>query len=201
MFSFVFDKKSLTLLLAGLLIAGGLLFFAGLLVGVSQGLPTGTAVAYVRPVPAKQQPCPEPIVPKLSPEPAPAPAAPLVEEPAPEPQIAEEEPSPPVPAIEKPEPEPRPVLAAYHEPEPVAEGRFSVQVGAFRSKENTEVVIRELESRGYQPYVVERTTAKRRVLHTVRIGRYADRGEALRAAAEFRNREKMSAIVERAGSS
>ncbi|HEX7184907.1 MAG TPA: SPOR domain-containing protein [Thermoanaerobaculia bacterium] len=198
MFSFVFDKKSLTLLLAGLLIAGGLLFFAGLLVGVSQGLPTGTAVAYVRPVPAKQpEPCVEPIVP----EPAPAPAAPLVEEPAPEPQIAEKEPPPPVPAIEKPEPEPRPVLAAYHEPEPVTEGRFSVQVGAFRSKENSEAVIRELESRGYQPYVVERTTATRRVLHTVRIGRYADRREALRAAAEFRNREKMSAIVERVGSS
>lgn len=199
MFSFVFDKKSLTLLLAGLLIAGGLLFFAGLLVGVNQGLPTGTAVAYVRPVPAKQQPCPEPI----RPEPAPAPAAPPIEEPAPAPQIAEEEPPPPAPAIEKPEPEPQPqpVLAAYREPEPKpkAEGDFSVQVGAFRSKENSEAVIRELEGRGYQPYVVQRTTSKRRVLHTVRIGRYADRGEALRAAAEFRDREKMSAIVERVG--
>jgi hypothetical protein len=35
----------------------------------------------------------------------------------------------------------------------------------------------------------------------VRIGRYADRGEALRAASEFREREKMAAIVERVGSS
>lgn len=194
MFSFVFDKKSLTLLLAGLVTAGGLLFFAGLLVGVSQGLPTGTPAAYVRPVPAKQRPCPEP-----EPAPAPlAPAAPLVEEPAPEPQIAEEEP-PPVPVMERPEPEPRAVMAAYEEPEPVEAGGFSVQVGAFRSRENSEAVIRELESRGYQPYVVERTTSKRRVLHTVRIGRYADRGEALRAAAEFRQREKMAAIVERVG--
>ena len=196
MFSFVFDKKSLTLLLAGLVTAGGLLFFAGLLVGVSQGLPTGAAVAYVRPVPAKQpEPCPEPVVPKLGPEPAPAPAAPPIEEPAPAPPIAEEEPPPAV----VDEPEPRPVVAAYREPELKAEGSFSVQVGAFRSRENSEAVIRELESRGYQPYVIQRTTGKRRVLHTVRIGRYADRGEALRAASEFREREKMAAIVERVG--
>jgi DedD protein len=194
MFNFVFDKRSLTLLLAGLTVAGGLLFFAGLLVGVNLGLPAHQEAAYVpRPLPAiaakfEPRPCPEPAVPVQ--KPAPQPAAPAPEpEPSPEP-IAEQEPPPPLPEpAAKPAP-PRIVPASYQK----ASGKFSVQVGAFSQKENADAVMRDLESRGYQPYVVE-MPGSRKVLHGVRIGRYADRAEALRAASEFREREKMSAIV------
>ncbi len=191
MFNFVFDKRSFTLLLAGLTMAGGLLFFAGLLVGVNWGLPSGSQAVYTPPpVPVKNEPCPEP---------QPAAPAPLRVEPAPEPppQVAEE---PPPPVLE----EPRIQTAALRVPaplepvEPVEEaGRYTIQVGAFRSKENSEAAVRDLESRGYDPFVVPMTTRKRNVLHTVRIGRYPTRQEALQAAADLRDREKLDTIIQR----
>jgi cell division septation protein DedD len=71
-----------------------------------------------------------------------------------------------------------------------------VQVGAFSQKENSDAVVRELESHGYQPYVVVMPGRHSR-LHTVRIGRYADRREALQAATELRRRANISGIVQR----
>jgi cell division septation protein DedD len=73
-------------------------------------------------------------------------------------------------------------------------GAFSVQVGAFSQKENSDAVVRDLESRGYQPYVVV-MPGRRARLHTVRIGRFAGRREAQQAAAELRQRANMSGIV------
>ena len=180
MFNFVFDKRSFALLIAGLTLAGGLLFFAGLLVGVNFGLPTGTQAVYTPPVLVKD-PCPEP----QPAAPAPLPARP---EPEPSPQVAEEEP-PPVPE--------EPPVQVASLPEPAEEGAYSVQVGAFRSKENSDAVVRDLESRGYDPFVVPLTTRKRNVLHTVRIGQYTTRQEALQAAADLREREKLDTIIQR----
>jgi len=183
MFNFVFDKKSFALLIAGLTLAGGLLFFAGLLVGVNSGLPIGSQVAYTPPVPVKN-PCPEP---------QPAAPAPVRPEPEPAPQVVRQEPPPPVE-------EPPPVQTASlpePEPEPAETGPYSVQVGAFRSKENSDAVVRDLESRGYDPFVVPMTTRRRSVLHTVRIGRYTTREEALQAAADLREREKLDTIIQR----
>jgi DedD protein len=198
MFNFVFDKRSLTLLLAGLTVAGGLLFFAGLLVGVNLGLPGfRQEAAYLpRPVPAtpvKAQPCPEPnapitpIVPAdIKPEPAPVPVAP---EPAPAPpvQVAEmaEEPPAPLPQIAEP-PAPRAVQAALR---PRGDRAFSVQVGAFRVKENSDAVVEELKSRGYEPWV--ETAGSLRI---VRVGRFVERGEAQRVASALKN-ENMEAVV------
>jgi DedD protein len=185
MFNFVFDKKSFALLIAGLTLAGGLLFFAGLLVGVNFGLPTGSQVVYTPPVLAKD-PCPEP----QPTAPAPAPVRP---EPTPAPQVARQEPPPP--PVEEPPP---PVqTASFPEPEPVEKGAYSVQVGAYRSKENSDAAVRDLESRGYDPFVVPMTTRRRSVLHTVRIGRYTTRQEALQAAADLREREKLDTIIQR----
>lgn len=184
MFNFVFDKKSFTLLIAGLTLAGGLLFFAGLLVGVNSGLPTGSQVAYTPPVLVKD-PCPEP---------QPAAPAPVRPEPEPAPQVARQEPPPVI------EEEPPPVQTASlpePEPEPATRGPYSVQVGAFRSKENSDAVVRDLESRGYEPFVVPLTTRRRSVLHTVRIGRYTTREEALEAAADLREHEKLDTIIQR----
>jgi cell division septation protein DedD len=182
MFNFVFDRKSFALLITGLTLAGGLLFFAGLLVGVNFGLPTGSQVVYTPPVLAKD-PCPEP-----------QPAAPVRPAPEPPPQVVRQEPPPPV------EEEPPPVQTAslsQPEPEPAETGPYSVQIGAFRSKENSDAVVRDLESRGYDPFVVPLTTRRRSVLHTVRIGRYTTREEALQAASDLREREKLDTIIQR----
>ncbi len=59
-------------------------------------------------------------------------------------------------------------------------------------------MLRDLESRGYEAYVV-RLKGTRRTLHAVRVGRFEKRGEALRAASEFEQREKIAAIVQPAG--
>jgi len=183
MYNFLFDRKSLVLLLLGLGVAGGLLFFGGMLLGVQWGLPAEPVrVAAVcppagNPTPAKvyvERPCP--------------PAA----EPAPLVQEIQETPEPPAP---EPEPEPAPtVTAAAYVPQ-AEEGAFSIQVGAFSRPENLEKAVRDLQSRGYEPYVVD-LQRRRGVLRTVRIGRYADPGEAARAASDFRQRERMAAIVQ-----
>ncbi|HEY3568207.1 MAG TPA: SPOR domain-containing protein [Thermoanaerobaculia bacterium] len=219
MYNFLFDKKSLVLLLSGAGVAGGVLFFAGVLVGVQWGLPFETApvAAPVRPAPKRaalqtaDRPCkpvpeaapaapPQPVtVPDLFPQPEKRAAA----APAPEPAPVQPAPEPPaafpapatvaaVAVTRAPEPAPAEPKAS---PEPQAEGpgRYALQIGAFRDPKNSEKVIQELQAKGYEPYVVEQKG--RSLLRIVRIGRYADRAEALRAASELRRREGLEAIV------
>lgn len=211
MYNFLFDKKSLVLVLSGMAMAGSLLFFGGVLVGVQWGLPMG---GYTAPAPMTrraalpaERPC------KPEPEAAvPMPAAPM--QAAPEPAAPEPvEPEPRLFASVAPARlESRPVEKAVQEPEapapaPLPEpafaaggagGRYSLQIGAFKQAANSEKVIQALQSRGYEPYVIEEK--RRSLLRTVRIGRYADRTEALRAASDFRRREGMEAIVRPLGS-
>jgi cell division septation protein DedD len=186
MYNFLFDKKSLILLLSGLGLAGLLLFFAGLLVGVQVGLPTSASYTPPRPPAAK------PPAKAALPEDRPCtPCAELaVAPPEPEP-VPEPEPAPPV------EEAPPVQVASLPSPEPMTddEAAFTLQVGAFRKSENSDRVIRDLASRGYQPYVVAQRGSRSRVLHTVRVGRYTDRGEAQKAAAELRQREGIAAVV------
>jgi cell division septation protein DedD len=195
MYNFLFDKRSLVLLVTGTAVAGGALFFSGMLVGVQYGLPADPEpVVITRPVPAKpaaNRPClPEPAVPVqvvTVPTPAPDPRASA--------GISEPEPQP-----EPPPPAPVPTAAVAQAPEPTPDGpaRYSLQIGAFREAKNSEKTIQELQSKGYEPYVIEQKG--RSVLQTVRVGRYAGRAEALRAAADFRRREGMEAIVRPLGS-
>ncbi len=216
MYTFLFDKKSLALLLTGTTVAGGLLFFGGVLVGVQWGLPLGS---YTAPAPVVRQaslPAERPCKPEPKAAPAPvvpvAPVIPAVPEPAP-PEFEEPEPqtfaaaamprkvAPVTPAMEEPRPEPEaaPPPPVLPEPEPAIqvasqpEGRYSLQIGAFRQARNSEKVIQDLQSKGYEPYVIEERG--RSVLKTVRIGRFMDRGEAQKAASDFRRREGMEAIV------
>lgn len=212
MYNFVFDRKSLILLLSGVTVGGGLLFFAGLLVGVSWGLPVG-GQAVARPLPVRQvasapppQPCP-PVVaaaPRERELPEPGPAPFVEEEPAPaepEPLPVRDEPAPQPPQIAAyipPPAEPEPAPVSEPVSEPVRKGRYALQIGAFSKAENSEVVLRDLESRGYDAYVV-RLKGTRRTLHAVRVGSYQKRGEALQAASEFEQREKIAAIVQPAG--
>ena len=211
MYTFLFDKKSLVLLLTGMTVAGGLLFFGGILVGVQWGLPLGSYTAPAPVVRTAALPAERPCKPEPEAAPVPlAPMAPVSPEPAapefeePEPQVfAAAAPVPeetPAPAVETRLVEPEPIL----EPEPAVltassrEGRYSLQIGAFRQAKNSEKVIQTLQSKGYEPYVIEERG--RRVLKTVRIGRYADRSAALKAASDFRRREGMEAIVRPLGS-
>jgi cell division septation protein DedD len=70
---------------------------------------------------------------------------------------------------------------------------YSLQIGAFRKPENSSRIVQDLQSRGYDAYVVQEKGG--RVILTVRVGRFAEREEALRAADEFRRREGKAVIV------
>jgi cell division septation protein DedD len=100
-----------------------------------------------------------------------------------------------------------PAPAAPPEPEPYApselaiggpadgDGRFAVQVGAFANPANSRGMLETLARRGYDAYVVE-LAGNRRTLHTVRFGRFAEHAQAAQAAADFRRREGMDAVVQ-----
>lgn len=194
MYNFLFDRQSMVLLLAGTVTAAGLIFFGGLLVGLQWGLPPELFAAAPSPAPAARvaaaQPC-EPAAPAVEPAPLARPRVAAEQfaslQAAPDESYAEPIPEP----VPGPEPQPEPATPPVIEQE--EEGRYSLQVGAFRDVGNSEKVIQDLRSRGYEPYVIEE--GSRRVLRTVRIGRYAERQEALRAASEFEQREGMDAIV------
>lgn len=197
MYSFLFDRKSLALLLAGMGTAAGLIFFGGLLTGLQWSLPP-EVLAATPPTPTVQpaallaeRPC--------TPEPAmPAEEAPLAspDEVWASTEVPQEEPEPvaePVPVFEEPAPMAEPAVMKTAAADIPADGGYSIQVGAFRNAANSEKVIQDLRSRGYEPYVIEERS--RSLLRTVRVGRYADRLEALRAASEFERSEGMDAIV------
>jgi cell division septation protein DedD len=85
MYNFLFDRKSLILLLVGLTLGGGMLFFAGVLVGVYWSLPNGTtlqAAALPRPAlfPAREI-APVAAPPPAVPDPSPVALAPVAPEP------------------------------------------------------------------------------------------------------------------------
>lgn len=198
MYSFLFDRKSLALLLAGMGTAAGLIFFGGLLTGLQINLPPET-LAVAPPAPAVQPAAAQGDCPC-----APEPAAPAEEAPPPSLEeqwvstdLPQEEPEfAPEPVFEEPAPMAEPAVmktAAADIPADGVDGGFSIQVGAFRKASNSEKVLQDLRSRGYEPYVIEERG--RSLLRTVRLGRYADRQEALQAASEFERREGMDAIV------
>jgi cell division septation protein DedD len=71
MYNFLFDRKSLALVLCGLALGGGMLFFAGVLVGVYWSLPDGTTIQAAAP----PRPAPLPAR-EITPTAAPPPVAP-----------------------------------------------------------------------------------------------------------------------------
>ena len=200
MYSFLFDRKSLTLLICGFVVGGGLLFFSGVLVGVYWSLPYGTEIQAraVSPLPrAAPRPAPAP-VPAAAP-PAPErrielPTAPPAPVPPPGP-VAEESEAIGLPKTVPAAPVPPPAPLAAARPVASGEARYSVQVGAFAQLSNSRETMAQLARRGYEPYVVEVRGASGSVLHMVRLGRYPDRGAAARAASDFRRKERMEAIV------
>jgi DedD protein len=67
-------------------------------------------------------------------------------------------------------------------PTPPKPGGWMVQVGAFRSRENAESLVAQLKRKGHAATIV-RNAAVPNAPHIVRVGPFADRAEADRAAA------------------
>lgn len=77
------------------------------------------------------------------------------------------------------------------------QGVMSLQVAAFLSRTNAENHRDALNTKGYAAYLHERTDAQQRTWHTVRIGAFSSRGEAVQALERFNKEENASAIIVR----
>jgi cell division septation protein DedD len=100
--------------------------------------------------------------------------------------------APPV-ATPKPEPAAKPAPKAEL-PAPPKEGSgWSLQVGAFRSRENADKQAAVLKGKGYPTTV----SAPARGLFRVRVGPYSDRAETERVAARLKQQEGLTPSVSR----
>jgi cell division septation protein DedD len=122
----------------------------------------------------------------------------------PQKQVAKVEPKPGAikqPAAAKPAPKPEATkqqAAAKPAPKvgaaPKAAKKFSVQVGAFGSKANAEVLVNRLKGKGYDAFIQEGTKAGG-TIYRVLVGSFDSRKEAAVKADEIKGKEKMGAIV------
>lgn len=74
---------------------------------------------------------------------------------------------------------------------------YTVQVGAFRNRKNADTQAAELAWRGYPPYIFQITTENGSLLYLVRFGHFETPAEATSAAAAFKEKEQMPAVVVR----
>lgn len=137
-------------------------------------LPAEEAAPVVdEPVPQVETPAPAPVTPAPTPRAAATP--PPVTPPAPPPVTP-----PAAPVTAKPAPAP-------------AAGGWSVQVGAYRARENAERQARDLAAKGYAASAVAPPTPGG--LFRVRIGPFAQRAEADRVVTRLRSQEGLSSSV------
>ncbi len=85
--------------------------------------------------------------------------------------------------------------SAQPEPPPATRTVYSVQVGSFPRLAAASRLLERLVLAGYEPYLQPARTPRGRDVHTVRIGHYDTKREALEAAADFAAREGTTAVV------
>jgi len=171
---FLLSQKVVTILVTAFGVLLLLVFLAGYLSGTLVGLPE----------PEEPPPIAEPTV-------KPLPKPPVATMPVPQPDD-EPEVEAPVEAVEpEPEPEPAPVLIAA---EP-AEKLYSVQVGAFRTRERAEARQQQLVAKGYQPYIYHGANSKGRMWYTLRLRDFDDVDEAVVKARDFMALEGYPAVL------
>jgi len=91
-------------------------------------------------------------------------------------------------------PSPSPVRAAKPEPGPSKRPVYSVQVGAFRDEKNAEAVLKQFRDKGYDVFV-QSIPKDKEMLHRILIGKFENRKEAWKMAAEISSKEKVKAVV------
>ena len=106
---------------------------------------------------------------------------------------------PELPEAEERAVKPAVIAAANPAPEkvlqPAAKMTHSVQVGAFRIREQAEKLVGTLKKKGYPAGILPVTDSKARTWYTVRIGDYPSRDVARQQAEAFTAREKMESAV------
>jgi septal ring-binding cell division protein DamX len=225
-YHFSFNTKMLVLLLAGCGAVGLLLFVAGVLVGIVIDAPqtphlahkptgkTGTGAQPVAPPVAPSQTRTHTLVPSAVAQPVHQPEVPLpvsqhehkVQRDAPQEEVShgsavDTESPTGTTAVAESTVMPRQPLPAQRllgaESRALSRRRFTVQLGAFLVSQNAAGLLAELRHKGYTPCIVPLQDKQQRRWYTVRMGSYATRREALRAAARFSAQENSVTLVVR----
>lgn len=131
-------------------------------------------------------------------------AAPTETETAPSPKPAVKAPAQPLPVeIPRIKQAPPSLSVVRAEEEQVSAPRapvgravvFSVQAGAFHTKDYAEKRISLLREKGFSPYMVERIDSGKKLWHIVYVGRYATKGEAEAAARTISDTVRITTIA------
>jgi cell division septation protein DedD len=107
------------------------------------------------------------------------------------------------PALEPIDHSPRGEVLPPPDPSATQAVAFAVQVGAFLLEREAEILVDDLQGKGYSPQIAQfwaMRNSRKRLWYAVRIGGYADRGQAAHAAADFTHKEGQHAIVRPVGS-
>lgn len=219
-YDFSFDRKTFTLLLGGFAFVGIMLFIAGLLVGTNwetEQPAVASAVTGVQTPAAAPAPAPVPTEPVIR-EPAARPGPETSDEmtePAADPAPAQQAHSPASPAVTKESLRAQPyegggemkIVERAQSPAPEAaesnktgQSSFSVQVAVFVDEKDANQLVRQLQGKGYTPFVLATGDGEARTWYAVRIGTYTDRAEAERAATNIAAQEKIKTFVRPLGS-
>ncbi|RZU29767.1 SPOR domain-containing protein [Edaphobacter modestus] len=160
-YDFSFEKKNAVILTSCVLLIAVLLVLAGFLLGIRSSSSNASA-SKPQPVPPVQARSVE------KPNPLPSPPTPL-----------DVSPSEPLPAsaplqIEKPSPD--------HSHKSHPSPQFSLQIGAFRSKQNAEARVKILKDQGVAATIMSIRDALGTTWFAVRTGAYSDLPSATKAA-------------------
>lgn len=99
-------------------------------------------------------------------------------------------------ASQKPSVEPAVSTPGAADSQPPEEKPFyAIQVGAYRSQDNANHSVADLQKKGYEAFILEAGAAKAQTLYTVCIGHYDSKAQAQAPLSEFRHKEKKSAFI------
>ena len=76
-----------------------------------------------------------------------------------------------------------------------AKSFYTIQVGAFRLKENADNKVVRMRQLGFHANIVEIMDAQRKHWFTVRFGRYDRRDQARKGMAEYKQKENHAAVI------
>src|SRR5579884_2922472 len=194
-YDFSFDKKSAILILIGCVAIGGLLFFAGYIVGLdkaqSQPVVQANSVPQNKQLTSKAQEEvkgkdePSLAAEKQSPAPAAAPAkaAPKSAQDGTTTKTGENKPADSSPDAKQPS------------AKDTDKSTFSLQLGAFQTEVNAIKLKDNLKSKGYPVFLFRVADNNGNLWITVRMGHYGDMKEATQASAKITSKEQITAWV------
>jgi cell division septation protein DedD len=95
---------------------------------------------------------------------------------------------PQVAKVEEPKVQPRPE-------EKLPKGRYTVNVASFRERVRAERLSKELEEKGYKPFVAKAVIPQKGTWYRVSVGRFPSRGEAEALARALKEKEGLNPFV------